>query len=153
MTVSFQVFGTEAADMLSEMHGDSFQGSGEQVWSPADMASLLEGPGVRAMVVSEQNKPAGFVLWREAGEEAEILTICIVRTHRARGLACGLLQKFYGIMAGCGVTEIFLEVNETNASALVLYERNGFEIVGRRKNYYGRRGGEKQDALIMKYSG
>ncbi|PCI34561.1 MAG: ribosomal-protein-alanine acetyltransferase [Alphaproteobacteria bacterium] len=152
MTVSYQIFGPEAAGMLSEMHRLSFQGGGEQIWSSSDMTTLLAGSGVRALMVSEQSQPVGFILWREAGEEAEILTICIEPAHRARGLAGGLLQEFYGIISGSSVKDVFLEVNETNASALVLYERNGFETVGRRKNYYGGRGGDKQDALVMRYS-
>lgn len=152
MTISFKVFGSEVAEMLSEMHGLSFQDGGEQIWSAGEIASLLQGSGVHVMVVSEKSRSIGFLMWRQVGDEAEILIICILPAHRTKGVASQLLQKFYGKIQGNGVRQIFLEVNENNRAALILYEKNGFETVGRRKDYYGDRGDQKQDALIMKYS-
>lgn len=149
MTVSFEVFGVQAAEMLSEMHRLSFQ---EGPWSTKAIALLLQGHGTYVMVVSDRGKPTGFLMWREAADEAEILTICILPEHRAKGAACELLQEFYGKAKNNGVREIFLEVNENNKVAIMLYGKNGFEFVGRRKEYYGGKGGQKQDALIMKYS-
>ena len=39
-----------------------------------------------------------------------------------------------------------LEVRESNAPAIALYEKLGFQTVGRRKNYYRE---EHEDALLM----
>ena len=39
-----------------------------------------------------------------------------------------------------------LEVRASNAAALSLYESEGFEIVGRRRNYYHH---PAEDALVM----
>lgn len=41
--------------------------------------------------------------------------------------------------------DVFLEVNETNDSAINLYVKNGFKIVSKRKNYY-----KNNSAIIMK---
>ncbi len=41
---------------------------------------------------------------------------------------------------------VFLEVRPTNAEALALYERFGFQVIGRRKGYYFDTG---EDALVM----
>ena len=38
-----------------------------------------------------------------------------------------------------------LEVNENNVAAISLYEKNGFEVINKRNNYYG-----SDAALIMK---
>lgn len=152
MTISFKILGPEAAEMLSEMHRLSFQEDGEQIWSAEEMASLLLSPGAHVMVVSDKGEPTGFLMWREAGDEAEIITICVLPALRSKGMASQLLQKFYGKTKDKDVRQIFLEVNENNKAALMLYEKNGFETVGRRKDYYGGRGVQKQDALIMKYS-
>ena len=42
-----------------------------------------------------------------------------------------------------------LEVRATNAPAITLYEKLGFETVGRRPNYYRH---PKEDALILRKS-
>ena len=39
-----------------------------------------------------------------------------------------------------------MEVRGSNASAIALYEKLGFQTVGRRKNYYRE---EHEDALLM----
>lgn len=149
MTISFEIFGVQAAEIFSEMHGRSFK---DNQWSVKEFTSLLQGPGVHAMMVLKQQKPAGFVLWREAADEAEILTICILPSYRTKGMASRLLKNIFDKAKSHGIRKFFLEVNENNNPAVMLYEKNSFEIVGRRKDYYGDKGAEKQDALIMKYS-
>ncbi len=149
MTISFEIFGVQAAELLSEMHRMSFL---QDPWSAEAIELLLMGSGVFAMVVTQTEQPIGFLMWREVAGEAEILTICILPEHRTKGVASHLLQKFYSETKDNGVSKIFLEVNENNKAAIILYEKNGFEAVGRRKDYYGGKGCQKQDALIMKFS-
>ena len=43
------------------------------------------------------------------------------------------------------IDNIMLEVNENNRNAISLYKRCGFEVINKRKNYYG-----SDTALIMK---
>ena len=47
-----------------------------------------------------------------------------------------------------GGRECFLEVRASNQSAYRLYERFGFNEVGRRRDYYPAVGG-REDALVM----
>ena len=47
-----------------------------------------------------------------------------------------------------GAGECFLEVRASNQSAYRLYERYGFNEVGRRRDYYPAAGG-REDALVM----
>ncbi len=154
MTISFAIFGAvfavEAGEILSEMQKLSFQDGVEQIWSAGEITSLLQSPGTHAMVVSDHGHPMGFILTRQVAEEAEILTICVLPEYRKKGIARKTLQEFYDRSALNGVKEIFLEVSENNHAAISLYVKNGFEKVGRRQNYYGGRGAEKQDALVMK---
>ena len=44
--------------------------------------------------------------------------------------------------------EAFLEVRASNQTAARLYERYGFNEIGRRRNYYPAVGG-REDALVM----
>ncbi len=152
MTYSFKIFGAQAAEMLSEIHRLSFQDDSQQIWSPEAMETLLQGPDTHVMVVSQQQQPIGFLMWRRMIDEAEILTICILPIHRAKGAASQLLQQFYRNTKENGIRHIFLEVNENNRAALKLYEKKGFASVGQRKKYYDNKTSGKQDALTMKYS-
>ena len=45
-----------------------------------------------------------------------------------------------------GAAVLQLEVRESNFAARRLYEKNGFEIVGKRKNYYEK---PAEDAILM----
>ena len=65
---------------------------------------------------------------------------------RRQGVGTALL-KIAIMTADVNSTEfISLEVRESNAAAIALYEALGFEEMGRRKNFYRR---PQEDALIM----
>ncbi len=150
MTISFALYDGLSqgitAGKMSEIHRLSFQDSAEQVWTPAEISSLLLNPDTRAMTIGRNAQAIGFLMWRQAREEGEILTLCILPAFRAQGMGSQILQEFYLLAKKAKVEEIFLEVREDNVPAIGLYEKNAFRIVGRRKNYYG-----DKDALIMKY--
>ena len=46
------------------------------------------------------------------------------------------------------VSDLFLEVRESNEAAIELYLKKGFEVIGRRKQYYQR---PVEDAVLMHY--
>jgi ribosomal protein S18 acetylase RimI-like enzyme len=79
------------------------------------------------------NTAVGFLLSRQTtGGEREILSLAVSSTMRRRGVALRLLE--YELERGEG--SWFLEVRESNAAAIALYESVGFRPVGRRKEYY-----------------
>ncbi|MDC6131644.1 ribosomal-protein-alanine N-acetyltransferase, partial [Burkholderia gladioli] len=45
---------------------------------------------------------------------------------------------------------MLLEVRPSNPRAIRLYERFGFEVVGRRKNYYPAKHRTREDAIVMR---
>jgi ribosomal-protein-alanine acetyltransferase len=77
---------------------------------------------------------AGFIVARNtAPDEREILNIAVTPAHRGKGIGERLLRRLlYSGRPG----EVFLEVRESNIRAQELYRRIGFEVVGRRPNYY-----------------
>jgi ribosomal-protein-alanine N-acetyltransferase len=48
-----------------------------------------------------------------------------------------------------GTTAIYLEVRPSNPGAIHLYQRTGFRLVGRRRDYYPTFDG-REDALVMR---
>ena len=79
--------------------------------------------------------PAGFLIVRKAGDEAEILTLGVAPSCRNRGLGRALLQTAIDLLRASGTKRLFLEVETGNEAALRLYRSFGGEAVGRRTGY------------------
>ena len=56
------------------------------------------------------------------------------RQHQ--GIGCQLMKAFKEYVKSRDITQIFLEVRESNTLAQKLYEKTGFRKVAVRKNYY-----------------
>ena len=92
----------------------------------------------------------GFVLARAAAGEAEILTIAVSPRWQGRGLGRRLMDAVLTKAHGERVESVFLEVDETNRSAIALYRKLGFFEVGGRPDYYRDRSGRTTAALVMR---
>jgi ribosomal-protein-alanine N-acetyltransferase len=80
--------------------------------------------------------------------EAELLNLCIDPAYQGKGLANHLLTHLLDYAANIDNHEMFLEVRVSNEAAIHLYDKIGFNEIGRRKNYYPTVGG-KEDAILM----
>ncbi len=89
----------------------------------------------------------GFVAARLGAGELHVNNIGVREWARRQGIGTALLELAVGRGARMGARSVFLEVRAGNASAQSLYLRQGFEIVGRRRNYYH---DPAEDALVMK---
>ena len=146
MKISYSTVGQAAAKLLAELHGESF----ETRWSETAFSEMLAVPGTQAILVSSQSNPMGFVLFRRAADEAEILTICTRPSFRRKGHGKLLMQHLDTLLKKDDVKSLFIEVAISNHAALALYASNRFEKTGTRKNYYERGDGRREDALIMR---
>ncbi len=79
-------------------------------------------------------------------DEAHISTIAAHRDWRRRGIGELLLLSMIGRAIEVGANVVTLEARVSNLAAQSLYRKYGFEVTGRRKNYYSDNG---EDALIM----
>ena len=77
--------------------------------------------------------------------ELEITNIAVRKSHQGRGVAKRLMTNLEQRLE-----TIFLEVRASNAVAQALYESHGFEVVGRRKDYYRQ---PVEDAILMQRVG
>lgn len=80
--------------------------------------------------------------------EAHLLNITVKPENQGRGLGLRLLEHLMAEAQKAGASECFLEVRLSNVSAYRLYERYGFNEIGRRRDYYPTPGG-REDALVM----
>lgn len=88
----------------------------------------------------------GFITSRLVADEVHIHNFGVRPTQRRLGIGGALLQHALDFGAQRGALTSFLEVRAGNMAAQVLYRQHGFNIVGRRKNYYDR---PAEDAVIM----
>ncbi len=92
-----------------------------------------------------------YALAQKIPPEAELITIAVAPEYRRNGLAENLLIKLWQDLQHEGISTFHLEVNETLAGARALYQKLGWETVGRRKNYYQNSAGIREDAILMRW--
>jgi len=127
-------------EALAAIHAEAF----ETPWDTASLAALLASPGVFALEEAD-----GFILIRVVADEAEILTLAVRPSARRSGLGARLVEAAVVRAAALGADRMFLEVAEDNAAARALYARAGFHEAGRRRGYYARADGSREDALVL----
>ena len=143
--LSIENVDVSASQMLSELHNETF----DDGWSPQAFAELLKTPGAEASVALECGEPVGFLLTRNAADEAEIVSIGTRPSVQRRGVARQLLERTVASLGAKGVRYLFLEVAASNVAAQGLYRALDFSEVGRRRGYYKRAGGT-EDAIVMR---
>jgi len=98
-------------------------------------------------VAIEDGRAVGYVLARQAADEAEILNLGVAPAARRRGIGRALVREGLAALAARGAEQVFLEVRESNAAARALYAEFGFAEVGRRRGYYRR---PTEDAIVLR---
>ena len=81
-------------------------------------------------------------------DEAHLLNITVKPESQGRGLGLVLLEHLMKRAYEINGRECFLELRDSNRSAYRLYERYGFNEIGRRRDYYPAVGG-REDAVVM----
>jgi ribosomal-protein-alanine N-acetyltransferase len=111
-------------------------------------AELARVPDTRCFVVAHDptDRVVGYAGLLTAGDDADVQTIAVAPSAQGRGCGRLLLHSLMHTARTRGCRQLFLEVRSDNAAALHLYEREGFEPLGRRRDYYG----QGIDALTMR---
>lgn len=104
----------------------------------------------KAMVAEVSGSVVGLAIVRvltgsEAGE-AELESVVVAPDWRGQGLGTRLLSESARYARELGAARLDLEVRASNAAAIRLYERTGFQETGRRPGYYR---GPDEDAVLM----
>ena len=87
----------------------------------------------------------GYVCLMSLFEDAQILNIAVTPQHRGHGIARKMMELAVSTARERGAEVLALEVRESNAAAIRMYEDLGFVRYFVRKGYYE----GKEDALLM----
>lgn len=133
------------APILAALHAECF----DNAWSATEFAKLMAMPGALSFLAIEGEEPLAFLLARQAAGEAEILTIGTRPFARRRGIAKKLMSHLAHELRQAGLSQLFIEVAAGNDAARALYAEQDFAVTGRRKAYYEKPGGQREDAIVM----
>jgi [ribosomal protein S18]-alanine N-acetyltransferase len=136
--------------LLAELHAATFRAPWDQRWSAQSFAEILAMPGAHGWLLSEGEAPIGFMLVRFTLDEGEILLTGIVPAAQRRGHASRLMRVVLDAARAAGTVRLLLEHAAGNDAAGALYGRFGFVRIGRRRAYYERRGGGREDAIMLR---
>jgi ribosomal-protein-alanine N-acetyltransferase len=121
----------------------------EDPWDAAALDRILALSGVFGHLACEHGAPIGFVLARDLGDEAEVLSFGVLPEARRHGVGRALLDTMLAEARRRRLGSVVLEVAADNAAGRRLYAAYGFTQAGRRPRYYRRPGGTV-DGLILR---
>ena len=94
----------------------------------------------------------GYFLLMPVVDEAHLLNVAVASERQGEGIGLYLLDKVCACARGLSMDSILLEVRPTNLRALKVYEQYGFAEIGRRKAYYPAHNGQREDAIVMRFT-
>ncbi len=87
-----------------------------------------------------------YAFWRLVVTEMHILKVAVTPGLRDQGIASWLLERCFELSVARGARSAHLEVRPSNRPAVGLYQKLGFEVIGKRPRYYS---DTKEDAWLM----
>ncbi|MFL6672964.1 MAG: ribosomal protein S18-alanine N-acetyltransferase [Massilia sp.] len=121
-------------------------------WSMANFIDSLAS-GYDAWVLRDgAGALVGYFLLMFAVDEAHLLDVAVAAHRQRQGLGRYLLDKIVTRARQAAMESILLEVRPSNQGALQVYKHYGFAEIGRRKGYYPAHEGQREDAIVMRYT-
>ena len=116
-------------------------------WSKTSFSDCLRG-FYQNLIVTIDKEQVAFCIMTVNFTESHLLNISVHPNYRNQGIGEILLKVSEKKAIKKGVTDIFLEVRESNKKAISFYKKNKYKYVGIRKNYYKLNSG-REDGLIF----
>jgi ribosomal-protein-alanine N-acetyltransferase len=116
-------------------------------WSRSMFAAELRKPSALALgAYLESGELVGYAFVSRYVDAWHVMNVAVAPEYRRQGIATILLERLFEVTAGDPRRGYTLEVRVSNATAIRLYERLGFQSRGVRRGYYT---DNREDALIM----
>lgn len=123
------------------------QSAYEFSWTPGIFRDCLRA-GHACWVLVQDGEVMGYGVLSTGAGEAHVLNVCVAPRYQGQGYGRRILKRLLDTARWHGTEQVFLEVRPSNVAAQTLYERTGFNEVGRRPRYYPARNG-REDAIVM----
>ena len=116
-------------------------------WSENSISGELNSRLSYWLVAVQEGVLLGYIGSQSVLGESDMMNVAVHPDHRRKGVAEMLILQLMQDLKQRENLNLSLEVRASNMPAITLYEKLGFDTVGRRPNYYRH---PKEDALIMK---
>jgi ribosomal-protein-alanine N-acetyltransferase len=107
---------------------------------------IEETPEGKVLYLLEDGDLGSYCTVTTVLDEAQIINVATAERYKRQGCADAVIS---GVIDECkrrDIVSISLEVRESNAPAISLYEKFGFFVAGKRKNFYTN---PRENALVM----
>jgi ribosomal-protein-alanine N-acetyltransferase len=115
-------------------------------WSRSMFAGELAKPTSICLGAFDEGRLLGYLIVSRYVDAWHVMNVAVAPEERRRGIASMLLAQLFQQTNDDDRRGYTLEVRVSNAGAIALYERLGFERRGVRRGYYT---DNREDALIM----
>ena len=142
----------ERTQTLQPLTADFDTGLIESLYTASDgpslsfLSGLLSHITCRAWVLLNDEQPVAAIWYQCVAERAELLDLRVRASCRRQGFGKQLLWA--SLVALEGVTQVDLEVRDSNTAARALYHSLSFEETGCRPAYYAQDQG-REGAVLM----
>ena len=127
--------------LVAELEKETFF----EPWSEKSLELFLTKDAFCALCMDGDNL-ASYCTVTTVLDEAQIINVATSRSYRGMGKASAVLKFVFDECKRRKITSISLEVRESNIAAISLYEKLGFAVAGKRKDFYKN---PRENALVM----
>lgn len=140
LTVS--LFEKEDIGSIAEIEREAFS----TPFKEKDLLDIYESDISSVLVAKHEGTVVGYVSFTIIIDECQIINFATKEEYKRQGVGKSVMSALIEHCKQRGVCKVFLEVRESNAPAISLYEGYGFTRVGISKNHFS---APRENAILM----
>jgi ribosomal-protein-alanine N-acetyltransferase len=117
-------------------------------WNRTHFLDALQS-GYQAQLLLAEDLLLGYFVAMQGVDEVHLLNITVAPAYQRQGWSRVMLDALAVWARARRAEWLWLEVRVGNLRAVKVYEAQGYQCVGRRKDYYPAGHGQREDALVM----
>lgn len=145
--ISYKKIGVEDLEFIENLQEEHINEI-NNIWTRRELNDHINKKTSFSRISKHGKKIVGFSISLYSENFMDVFLIFVAPKFRRRGIAQNFLKDIKKFCKLRLINKIVLEVNEDNQAANILYQKFGFKIVGKRKDYYFMNE-KKSDAIIM----
>ena len=118
-------------------------------WTRGNFIDALAAGYEAQMLLDANDQLLGYFVAMTVLDEVHLLNLTVAPAHQNQGWARILLDALALWSRQRDAQWLWLEVRASNARARGIYEKQGFQQIAERKNYYPAAEGQREHAIIM----